>query len=129
MSHEKMFWNWQCAACQPPRVVGAGTYNFRRRHLQLLKVVGASIRRLLGSQLGRLQVRVYYGSQLGRYKSGSSVEASSGVTTCQHLQLLGFVGAGTYQKSQHLHFAEAWEKVGGTIFFRKGSPRGEIVCR
>ena len=29
-------------------------YNLRRQHLQLLKIVGASICRLLGSQLGRL---------------------------------------------------------------------------
>ena len=43
----------------------------------------------------------------GVSKSGSAMEASSGATTCQHLQLLGFVGAGTYKKSQHLHLAEA----------------------
>ena len=104
---------------RPLRSVGAGTYNFRRQHLQLLKVVGASICRLLGGQLRHLQVRVYCGSQLGRsksgstmvassgYKSGANMEASSGATTCQHLQLLGFVGAGTYKKGQHLQFAEA----------------------
>ena len=63
---------------RPVRTVGAVTYNLRRHYLQILKIVGYSIWRLLVSKLGRsksgstckparaLQVGVYYVSQLGR---------------------------------------------------------------